>query len=1362
MPLCGTLVVNPSPFFKDMQRASLALQLQLGFGEIRGALLMRSLLKKFTSWPSFTSPSKSSRRAIQSTAQQGLIACLLVVASTIAASTCVAGAQESIDRGVISGYVSDSTGAMLPDSVVTITNSDTGVSTTVKSNNSGYYELRQLIPGNYRVKGKHDGFAVLEQTNIYLDAGHTTSVKIALKPGSIVTTVVVTANENLLNTQEGNNPSIIDAATVRAVPIGDNYAGMMVKLQQGIQSTDPISSTTAGAMWSSGGNSAFGVYGMYKASEFTFDGAPNDIHLHQQNYAAAVDETKEIETEAAGFDATVGHTLGAGMNVVSMNGTNAFHGALRSEYEDLRWQPLNRTNRLAYQTNTAVPCEPPNENSVACQAAETKYGQLGLHNLTYAASIGGPVIIPHLFNGRDKLFFFMEYMKDTIPTLATGLTTVPTTQELTGNFSDLPCPTQAPTSGNGTYNSPYVWATSAYSYPCPAGGPPNAAWGYGAYQIYDPLTTTPDGHGGYIRKPFAGNIVPAARQQNPLGPFMAKQYLVPNTPDSHGSLADTNNFTYALKQPQVYTAYSPRIDYALDQSNHFFFHEAIGHWVTTSPDPIAASQIGAMLQGRYFLVLTGAWDHTFSPRLTMTTTLSYNRYKAPNYYNNAPPSSAALGLPSYLDTQAQASYPNPAPVSQSISGYRAESFSASTLNQYVKTNSVNVDLVGVFGRHALKFGGAYRLQSSDNVNLGASGITAGGNSNDTGTLTYDNTYTSIASDSAAYISSESTLGPAYAAMLLGFQTSASQGVGVNDARSNPYGALYVQDSWRLTPRLTINAGLRFEYEAGPTASGNEQVGAFDPTQALAIAPGANAAYSPGNYAANSAALAAAGLPSTLPGTLNVVGGATYAGVNGVDTKQWQDSYRYLPRLAAAYSLTPKTVIRTGYGLFFDALNNLNEGNDQTGYSISTSQPSSLTSGTSWVAPGVSAGTTSPTLNPFPTGFAVPFGNSGGNLIYAGGSQSFFPHNLVPARQQRWQGSVQHQVGRDSVLTVIYSGAFTSKINGYGAGSGAAGPATLGVNLNAVPGSYYTSGQTAATTQSTVLGTQVSNPFNIVNLTGLTATQHSLLATGNNASFFNSPTIALSQLLKPYPHLSGLTELAPVGESKFEAVEATYSKRYSANLNFNIDYQRTFQYDRDWFANTYDQLPSWEDSQTNSRPSRLTGTGIWKLPFGKGQRFVHSSEWTNKLAGGWQYDASYEVQQGPLIVFGNVFYTGCTTSWKTCDTTGLKEKSPTYGEWFNTNGFNTATTPGTYNNRVFPHVVNGVRANGDNNWNMNITKTTSLREGVNLELRLEALNVFNHLVAGAPNTSPTSSQFGQVTTDTYTTGRWVQIQGRIYF
>lgn len=182
---------------------------------------MRDLLRGFTSWSRSAASNNRGRRPIMSLAQQGVIALLLGLVSTLV-FTCMAGAQEAIDRGVISGYVSDSTGAMLSDSVITITNSDTGVSATVKSNGSGYYELRQLIPGNYRVKGIHNGFAALEQTNIHLDAGHTASVNIALKPGPTVTTIVVTANENLLNTQEGNNPSVLDAVTVRSVPIADS------------------------------------------------------------------------------------------------------------------------------------------------------------------------------------------------------------------------------------------------------------------------------------------------------------------------------------------------------------------------------------------------------------------------------------------------------------------------------------------------------------------------------------------------------------------------------------------------------------------------------------------------------------------------------------------------------------------------------------------------------------------------------------------------------------------------------------------------------------------------------------------------------------------------------------------------------------------------------------------------------------------------------------------------------------------------------------------------------------------------------------------------------------------------------------
>lgn len=1269
-------------------------------------------------------------------------------------------AQESVSRGSISGYVKDSSGALVVSATITITNTDTGVTSHVETNGSGYYELRQLIPGMYNVETQSQGFAPLQQTGIHLDAGQTVRVDSAMRAGGANVAVEVKADAVLLNTQEGNNPSVIDSATLQTTPLPDNNPGLMVKLQQGIQSTDPLSSAVTGSMWSNGGNSSFGVNGMYKMSSFTLDGAPNDIHLHQQNYAAAVDEVKEVMSEAAGFDATVGHTLGANQNIVSMNGTNNFHGTLRAEYEDLRWQPLNRTNRLAYINNTKVVCASPNETSAACRAAQTKYGQLGLHNLALAGSIGGPVIIPHLFNGRQKLFFFFDYMRDAIPLVSTGQSTVPTTQQLTGDFSDLPCVVSQ--TGMGTPAAPYVDTYSAGS--CPSRNP---ALGWGKYQIYDPLATVVDtsAHGGYYRgnAPFAGNIVPLGRQKNPLATYLAKHYMSPNTPDSSGSLADTNNLTYAKKRPQNYYSYAPRIDYALSERNHFFFRYAIGHWESTSPDTSTIDNLGQNFSGRNNFVATAAWDHIFSPNLTVTTTLSYNRYKGPNAYTNSPGTSASLGLPSYLDDQANAFLPVNAPATASISGYATPAFNANLITNYVKSSSANVDFIGVFGKHNVKFGGAYRVQVGKNINLGGSSITAGGNANGSSTLTYDQTYTDISSNSSSFISTgATTLGPSYAAFLMGFNTSATQQVGLDDNRSNPYTAAYVQDTWHITPKLTLNAGLRFEYEWGPTEILNRQLGEFDPTQQIAFAGNANSAYAATNYSAASTALGNAGLPAALPSSLHVTGGATYAGVNGVSTKQWQDSYRFLPRIAAAYSVTSKTVLRGGYGLFYDALNNLNEGNDQIGYSATTTQPSSLAGGTTWVAPGVSSGSTIPTLNPFPNGFASPIGNSGGNLVYAGGSETYFPYNLVPARQQRWQASVQHQMGSNNVITVIYSGAYTSKINGYGAGTGASGPAIIGVNLNAVPGDYYTAGQTPASVQNVAVNTIVKNPFYIANLSSLTAAQRTLLSTGSYSSFFNSATTSVAQLLKPYPHMSGITEIAPVGETKFQQIDATFNRRFTNNFNLNVDYQRSFQYDRDWFANPYDQLPSWEDSQTNSRPSRLVAMGTYKLPFGSGQRLLNLHDWKNLLAGGWQSAFSMELQQGPLIIFPNAFYSGCTTDWQTCDTSNLKLKHPTYGRWFDTSRFNTTSSPTAYNKRVFPHVVDGVRSDGVNNWNINIMKATPIRNDVTFEMRLEALDIFNHLVAASPNTSPTSTQFGQVTGDVYTYGRWVQIQGRIYF
>jgi hypothetical protein len=1239
----------------------------------------------------------------------------------------VGAAQVVGGRGVISGIVTDPSGAIVRNAVIIVTDTETNVAVTAKTNGTGFYVVRQLVPDLYQVSCEQQGFKQFLRTGITVDSDTTVDVNIAMALGSVDEQVTVTGQQSLLNTESGANPQIMDTLTLLSVPTSGDNATLLLKLQPGIQATDPQNQYMGGSMHANAANSSFGTAGQYKVNEFSLDGAPNMMSNHQQNYATSSEEVKEISTDTSGFDATVGKTMGVNVNTVSKNGTDQLHGSYAVTYDDHKWQPLSHFSRIAYMNNATLSatCESPNENSPACGALKKQYGELPLHDLLQTFTLGGPVIIPKLVPRRANLFFFIGYIWNYYPDPLTGSSTLPTTREKGGDFSDLPCIV----SGTPTVSPVYSLGS------CPTPSTSN----FGQYAIYDPTTTVPDpAHAThFIRTAFPGNVIPAGRIQNPLAPFLNKELPAPNTADLNGNFADTANYTYALTEPEWYTAISPRVDWTPGANDRFFFRSSRGRFDYDRPYCCQVDNLGVLYNGRLYFVATLGWDHIFTPNLTVSTALAYNRYAGPaSYPLGAQNTAASLGLPSYIDPQTAASNMNPVlPPTISLNTYSGLGYNSNTLTGYSKTPSVRGNFTYVHAEHSVQFGGEFRMQQTVSPS----------NGNANGTLSFDNTYTRV-SDNASYLpTGSSQLGTSYAAFLLGYQTSASQTVSSDNRSSSPYMAFYGQDSWRVSRKLTLNAGLRYEYEWGPVEAHNRQISGFDPNQPLAIAGGAQTAYA-GNLASYNAAL-----PSgfSLPASINVQGGAIYAGVNGAKAQLLPSSYRVLPRLAASYEVTPKTNIRVGYGLFFDTLNVLNNSNDTNGYNITTSIPSSNNNGQTYVANAAI-----PVLDPFPqtngSRYLTPYGNTLGNLIDAGGSQTYYATDYVPARQHRWQFSLQRQLDSHSLLQVTYEGSWTAKLG-------------TGQNVNFVPASLYTTGQVVNPNNSK-LTANVTNPFNISNYSGLQTSNPAAYTYLSKSGFFTGTTTALDNLFKPYPHLSGLTQNNNLGKSRFNQIDVLYRRRFGSTLDMSADYSRNFQYDRDWFANSYDPQPSWHDDVSNSRPSRLSGTAVWKLPFGKGMHYA-TSGWKNAVFSGFQYGATFEAQQGQLITWGNLFFTGCTTSWQTCDTSSIKLAHPTYGQWFNTKGFST-TSATSLNSRVFPYVIDGVRTMGINNWNMNFERNISLTERAKLEVRVEAMDVFNHLLVGGPNTSPTSAQFGQVTGDLYGSqpnyGRFIQLVGRLSF
>lgn len=239
------------------------------------------------------------------------------------------------------------------------------------------------------------------------------------------------------------------------------------------------------------------------------------------------------------------------------------------------------------------------------------------------------------------------------------------------------------------------------------------------------------------------------------------------------------------------------------------------------------------------------------------------------------------------------------------------------------------------------------------------------------------------------------------------------------ALMNPYYAGYVQDTWRATRKLTLTFGLRIEYEKGPTERFNRAIGYFDPNLELPIAAAAQAAYARNPLA-------------ELPASQFIVkGGTVYARVNGTPRELWQSELMWLPRLSAAYQVSSKTVVRGGYGIYFDTLNVMNQAADQYGYSRATNTVLTTDFGENWLV-GDPQNNISPLTNPFPvrangTRFDAPLQNSLGSMARAGQGFTYTRYDRQHPRVQRWRVGVQRELSSNILVEGSYWGQFADRI-----------------------------------------------------------------------------------------------------------------------------------------------------------------------------------------------------------------------------------------------------------------------------------------------------------------------------------------------
>jgi len=1126
--------------------------------------------------------------------------------------------QES--RGTVLGRVTDSSGLVVPDATVQISNIATGVTVKGSANGEGNFFFSFLIPGTYQIIAEKTGFKRFQRDGIEVHVNDRLEVNIPLQLGVVSDTVTVTEEAPLLDTTSASVGRVVDSKEVRELPMNHGDPDNLIRLSGGVAFTDSPSKDQPWQML----NTAYAMAGQKSSTnEFTLDGASNTLHDVARGSVAEAwtptgDSVAEFKVQTATFDASTGQTQGAVVNVSLKSGTNQFHG----------------TAYWAKQMPNF------NANLFFANIAGQKIGNF--HYNRVGGTLNGPVIIPKLYNGKNRTFFMVayEYIKST--TIAGTIATVPTAANRTGDFSAL--------------------------------------LKLGAnYQIYDPFTRVPAANGRFSNSPLPGNIIPA-NQISPIAKNILSYYPLP---DLTGGTSDFGNNLNRSQWPSriPYDTQLYKFDQVVSDRNRFMFRLNKNYHESNDTDYFGFTNPAL---GAFFWTEAAGFAaddvHSFSSTLVMDIRISDTRFVRAQKPEVAGQNFmlSSLGFPTSIENQIQPGFHEFPAIT--MTGYTSLG-SRTPLFKQTQTQSLTVSFDKIKGAHDFKFGGEYR-RYPDNQWSGSSS---------TGLLLgFTEAYNQGPLDSSA----ASPRGQALAALLYGLPSSGTLTIPAasNFADVSSVIAGYLQDNWKVTRKLTLNLGLRYELESPMTERYNRAVYGFDPTATQPFSAQVKA-----NYALNPT-------PEISASAFSVNGGLTFAGVNGNSRALYaRDTNNVMPRFGFAYSANPKTVVRGGYGIYFGSLGTRMQDAIQTGFIQNTT-----------VIPTLDGGQTfSATLGSlFPNGFLPAVGSAAGALTNMGNALTFNPYHPVAARLQKFQVDIERELPGQVLLDIGYMGARDNDLE-------------IVRSLSALPDQYLST--TGVRDQATInyLTANLPNPFTTPEFNG----------TGRAGS-----VISRAALLSPFPQFTSVSAYDYDGKASYNAMNVRIEKRFSHGFMAQANYTFSKFIESTSYLNPGDPLPTRAISNQDF-PHHVSISGILELPFGKGRKFLSSSHSVaGVVLGGWQLAPVYTYQSGAAIGFGNSLLT-CPISQVPISG---KNNDKVY-QWFNTSCFNRVSSQQLANNLItLSPRFGGIRADAYNYFDASIMKSTRIHERLAVEFRVEVLNLLNQVTFAAPNTSPTSTSFGQVT------------------
>jgi len=1184
-----------------------------------------------------------------------------------------AGAQDI--RGGISGRVVDSSGGLLPGVTVTVMNLETNLPAVTVTDSKGFYQAPRLNSGTYSIEARLEGFKPVLRKGVTVRVGDALKIDLTLEPGNVEEVMVVTATAPILDTTSGITGQVIDSNQIQQLPLGDGTAYMLARLAPGVMDSSDLHFSRP---MDNSGLSSITVNGALGGNDFTLDGAPNRVSPNNTQpgnnsgvvgFSPPSDAIAEFKVQTNAFDAASGHTAGATVNLALKSGTNNFRGSFAY---------FNRSD-----ARSATPLL---SKRAGADKPSRSYDR-------YTGAFGGPII-------RDKTFFMasFERLKDIQPEPATY--TVPTVKMRNGDLSE-----------------------------------------FSGVTIYDPATAAGSTN---TRKAFTGNLIPGERI-NAIARNYAALYPLPNRPGT-----SLNYFTNQLR-PYDYNAALIRLDHNFTSSNNLFLNgyynkreEDRYNWALGAENSTGEGEINGfeVTHGFDYRSNTGAtlgFTTTPSSTLLFSAVAGWSRFgewrKPADEFDPATLgfSQTAVGLMGgykYLPliTFGGFSTTNSNSRIASLGSQRADW--GTGFNRPFTNLSFTPSADWLHGNHSFRAGYDLRRQRWQ-IEVPAYGA---------GRYSFNGAYTRLNNSAALNDPAQS-----WAQFLLGLPTTGTAGVASSGGVSSQFEisasadykqvshGLFVQDDWRLTPRLTVNLGLRLEIDQPMREADNHNVGGFNTSMSSPIETAALA-----NYAKNPIA--------EIPvAQFQVRGGLQFA-----DGDLYNTLHKFMPRAAFSYQIDNRTVLRGGAGLFsysyyFDAGN-------QTGFSQPTPVLTTDNNGATFLT-NIS--------NPIPSGTLVqPTGSSLGPATGLGLTLG----TIVPSERKvpyykRAQLGAQRDLGGGWVAEVYFVASRGNHL-----------PVVR--DLNSMPTQYLSTSPTRDTAHETFLSTSVPNPFAGL-LPGTT---------------LNGATITRGQLLRPYPQylggalngaVSGTGTISVgteeyVGSDSYDAGALRIEKRFRGGNSIVATYTRSKARDRLNYLNSADGILE-DRVSPNDRPNRATLGATYRLPFGAGEHF--GKEWSGfmqGILGGWSVSATYQYQNGFPLVWNNNTYYDPTRDPKDLHS-HIGAKCPGGGTagldcpaW-DTSGFYVPGGTGRTDQRIqmgnnirrFPSTLPNMRTDDIHLMDLGVYKTFAVMRTVDLQVRVEVINALNYTVLWNPDVNPRNSTFGIINQDR-NNPRDVQLAAKLTF